>query len=530
MSHDTSDADVDSKRADTVPPRRSVSVAAIVEESAHRHADAIALIAGDEQVTYRDLWHQIQACAGALAARGVTRGTPVAVMMPNIPDFPRLYYAVLALGGIFVPVNTQLKSEEICHVLADSGARLVVCAASFLEYAGPASERVGVPLVTVLASDESSHAFPRFEDEVACASPIDTYEPQRADDIATILYTSGTTGEAKGAASSHVAILLHIHALLLDAVDIRLGDRLLGCLPLFHTFGQTATMNAAFRVGATTILMRDFDGDEALRLMVEQRVTILMGIPGMFSALLAAADRSSVRPPLRYGVSGGAPLPSPLLDAIRDVYSIEVHEGYGMTETSAVIAMNHVHAVPQPGSVGKRVWGAQVQVVDPSVLDRLAPLPRGELGEIVTRGHHVMAGYVNRPADTEHAVVDGWFRTGDVGTIDEDGWIRVVDRISDMIIRNAYNVYPREVEKVLERHPGVARCAVLGVPHAAHGQEVVAAVVAEPGFELDTSEVIAYVRDRIAFFKHPREVVIVDALPLGPTGKVLKRELAALFT
>jgi len=507
----------------------SVSVAAILAESAERHADRVAVVVGDVSTTYRELWDETRAYAGALAERGVGEGTRVAMLIPNVADFPRVYYAVLALGGVVVPVHALLKAEEIAYVLRDSGSALLVCAGPLLEQGGKGAGLAGVPVISVLVPASTEGGPDRLEELAQAATPIRTYVPRRPSDTATILYTSGTTGQPKGAEGCHLALVMQVDVLLLDTFDLRTGDRILGCLPLFHTFGQTCTMNASFRTGATIVMVPRFDGDTALALMVEHDTQVFMGVPTMYFALLAAAGRNPARPSLRYAISGGAAIPVAVIDAFREQFQAEIHEGYGLTETSPVASFNHVGVAARPGTVGKPIWGVQVEIADPEHEDRVELLERGTLGEIVIRGHNLMNGYLNRPEDTARAVVDGWFRTGDLGTIDDDGYIRVVDRTKDMILRNGYNVYPREVEEVLARHPAVAQCAVFGVPHEEHGQEIVAAIVAQADAAVDAEEVVAYMRERIASYKYPRRVEVVEALPLGPSGKILKRALVERF-
>jgi long-chain acyl-CoA synthetase len=288
-------------------------------------------------------------------------------------------------------------------------------------------------------------------------------------------------------------------------------------------------MNVAFRAGATVVMVPKFDGDTALKVMVDEGCTIFMGVPTMYMALLDAATRSDQRPDLKYAISGGAALPVAIIDRFRDVYGAEIHEGYGLTETSPVATFNHVGRTPRPGTIGTAIWGVDVEIADPEVQDSIVLMPNGSIGEIVVRGHNIMNGYLNRPDDTAKAIVDGWFRTGDLATKDDDGYYTIVDRTKDMIIRNGYNVYPRQVEEVLATHPEVAMAAVFGVPHDLHGQEVEAAVVLTTGATVTAEELVAFVAAEIAAFKYPRVVHLVDALPLGPSGKVLKRELVERF-
>jgi long-chain acyl-CoA synthetase len=523
----------------------TASVAAILAESAARHPDDVAVIVGPTSTTYAELWQQTLAYAGALRARGVGPGDRVAMLVPNVADFPRVYYATLALGAVAVPVHALLKRHEIEYVLRDSGSRALVCAAPLLAEGGAGARLAGVDVVTVLAPPAGADAGggatagdasggdaapDRLEDLAVAADPLDTYVPRDPFDTATILYTSGTTGKPKGAEGSHLALLEQVNTNLMTTFDMRRGDVLLGALPLFHTFGQTCTMNTGFRVGATIVMLPRFDGDAALAAMVEHGCEIFMGVPTMYMALIAAATRSEARPPLRYAVSGGASLPLAVLEKFQQVYDAPIHEGYGLTETSPVATFNHVGVPPRPGTIGTPIWGVDVEIADQHVEDSIVLLPRGEIGELVIRGHNLMNGYLDRPDDTAKAIVDGWFRTGDLGTKDDDGYLTIVDRTKDMIIRNGYNVYPRQVEEVLALHPDVTMAAVFGVPHELHGQEIEAAVVLRDGATATPGELVAFVADEIAAYKYPRVVHVLETLPLGPSGKVLKRELVDRFS
>ncbi len=507
----------------------TMSVAAILAETASRMPDNIAVVVGESKTSYAELWDQTRGYAGALSARGVGEGTPVAMLIPNVADFPRVYFAILALGGIVVPIHALLRAEEIEFVLRDSGSVLLVCAAPLLGEGAKGAALAGVDVLSVLLPAASEDLPPRLEDEAAAAAPIVGYVPRNPFDTATILYTSGTTGQPKGAEGCHLALIEQVNVLLLNTFDMSADDRILGCLPLFHTFGQTCTMNLAFRTGATVVMVPKFDGDTALRIMNEQQATIFMGVPTMYMALLDAATRNPERPPLRYGCSGGAAIPVAVIDRFREVFGSEIHEGYGLTETSPVATFNHVGVTPRPGTVGQPIWGVEVEVADPESVDRIELLPAGELGEIVIRGHNLFKGYLNNPVETAKAVVDGWFRTGDLGTKDADGYVTIVDRTKDMILRNGYNVYPREVEEVLARHPAVAQVAVFGVPHETHGQEIVAAIIRVAGEAVTEVELIDFAREHMASYKFPRQVQFRDAFPTGPSGKVLKRTLVAEY-
>lgn len=527
-------------RADalTGPGLGSLSVASLLASSAVRHADRVAVVCGDQRTTYAELWDQARAVAGALRARGVGAGDRVAVLVPNTTDFPRVYFGVLALGAVVVPVHLLFTAEEVEHVLRDSGAVLVVAAAPVLAAALPAAAAVGLPVVTVLVPDDRVDAVPapRLEDEARAAEPLERLVPTPPLAPATVLYTSGTTGRPKGAVGSHLAIVENVNVVLIDCFDMRTGDVVFGGLPLFHTFGQVCVMNTAFRIGATVLLLPRFEPAAALAVMEAEGANVFIGVPTMYGALLQAAgphrEGGHELPPLRFAVSGGAALPEAVLARFEDVFGAPVHEGYGLTETSPVVSFNRVGERAVPGSVGHAVWGVEVEVADASHPERVSPVPVGERGELVVRGHDLFKGYLGDPDATAEAVVDGWLRTGDIATKDADGRIRIVDRAKDMIIRNGYNVYCREVEEVLVRYPGVASVAVFGVADDEHGQEVHAAVVvedSEAGRAFDAEAMVAEARTHLAAYKWPRVVHVRPALPQGPSGKVLKRELVAEY-
>jgi len=506
----------------------TLSVAAILAEGATRYPDLNAITMNSVSTTYRELWDETKAYAGALKEQGVTEGDRVAVLIPNVTDFARVYYAILALGATAVPIHALLKASEISYVLEDAQAKLLVCAAALLGEGAKGAQNSGIQLLTVM--DPEASAGNRLEDLAAQATPITTYLPRRAEDIATILYTSGTTGKPKGALGTHLALLEQTHSTLLNTMDIRPGDKLFGGLPLFHTFGQTCVLNTGLRIGAEVMLLPKFTAEAALDLVLDADIDVFFGVPTMYVALLeAGAKREGMPTKLRYAISGGASLPLSVLSAFEQRFGSRIHEGYGLTETSPVACFNHVGREPRPGTIGTPVWGVDVEIADPAYPDEIRLLPRGELGELVVRGHNLFSGYLNRPEATAEAVVDGWFRTGDLGTKDEDDYLRILDRTKDMILRNGYNVYPREIEEVLTSHPEISNAAVYGVPHEKHGQEIAASVTLKAGSTLSAEQVSVWAKEQMAAYKYPRHVQIVEQFPLGPSGKILKRELVAQF-
>ncbi|GHB67888.1 AMP-dependent synthetase [Streptomyces umbrinus] len=508
----------------------TLSAADVLADSATRCPDHTALVAGRRRISYGDLWLTARRYAAVLRERSIGPGDRVALLLSNTPAFPAAYFGVLAAGATVVPVNALLKTEEIEYILRHSEVRALLCAGSLLGEGERAAKRAEVPLLTVETDDDGTGtALDRL---AARAVPVETPVPCAPDDIALILYTSGTTGRPKGVMLSHLNLVLNIDTTMLSPFDMRPDDVLLGCLPLFHTFGQVCGMGTCFRAGATLVLMPRFTPDGALDLMVRERCTVLMGVPTMYITLLEAAARDTRRPPLARAYSGGSALPVRVLQDFETTFGCPVYEGYGLTETSPCVAYNQSAWPRRPGTVGKPIRGVEAEIARAGTEDRIVLLPPGEVGEIVVRGHNVMSGYLDDPAATEAALVDGWFRSGDLGVKDPEGYLTIVDRKKDMIVRGGYNVYPREVEEILSRHPSVAQAAVIGLPDARYGQEICAVIVPRPGaptVESLAEDIIAWTRRRIASYKYPRRVEFAATLPLGPSGKVLRRELVALL-
>lgn len=500
----------------------SLTLAAILAESAVRHPDRDAVVIGPQRTSYRKLWEETRRYAAVLRRAGIQPGDRVALLMPNVPDFPRAYYAILSLGAVVVPVHALLVAREIGFVLTDSRAKMLIAAGPLLAQGAPAAERAGVPLLAVLGGD----GVERLDEQAAEIEPIVTYVERQSDDEAVILYTSGTTGTPKGAILTQLNMTMNAVISAAQVVYLAPDDVILGCLPLFHSFGQTCTMNAGFFAGSTLVLLPRFDGAAALDLIINEQVNVFMGVPTMYIGLLAAARADERRPGLRMAISGGASLPVAVIDAFAEVFGADIYEGYGLSETSPVATFNQQVFGRKPGTVGRPIWGTDAEIAAPEIEDRIELLPQGEIGEVVLRGHNIFAGYLNNPEATAAVLVDGWFRSGDLGKKDADGFLSIVDRKKDLIIRGGYNVYPREVEEVLAGHPGVAQVAVLAVANEVHGEEICAVVVRSPeGSDLDQDTLITWSKERLGQHKYPRRVEFFETLPLGPSGKILKREL-----
>ncbi len=491
-----------------------LNLASIVTESAAQVPDSPAVRLGGAELTYAELDERSGRLAAMLRERGLQPGDRVGVMLPNVLEFPVSYYGVLRAGGVVVPMNVLLKRREIAFYLEDSGAQLLLAWHGFAEEARGGAEDAGAEMVEV---EPQSFGALLAEHEPA-TELADTAE----DETAVILYTSGTTGKPKGAELTHLNLHRNADVSSRTTCEIAAGDVFFGGLPLFHSFGQTVSMNASLMVGACLTLVPKFDPAEALETMQRDGVTHFYGVPTMYGALLHHPERESYdTSTLRQCITGGASMPVEVLRGFEEAFGAIVLEGYGLSETSPVSSSNHPGQERKPGSIGTPLEGVEMKVVDEDDNE----VPQGEVGEIVIRGHNIMKGYWQRPDATEEAMRGGWFHTGDMARTDEEGYFYIVDRKKDLIIRGGYNVYPREVEEVLYEHPQIREAAVLGVPHDEWGEEIGAAVVLHEGEELEPDEVSAYVKERIAAYKYPRIVWFLDDLPKGPTGKILKREI-----
>ena len=483
-------------------------------ESCSRHPARAALIVEGRTITYADLAAAVTDASGSLRALGVERGQRVAVLMTNGSSFVEAYFSALAVGACVVPLNPLLVRGELENLVRDSGSSILLTAGDLVSTAADVAAVAGCRLAV-------------WSDLPAPTAPADP-AAVRGDDDAVIIYTSGTTGTPKGAVLTHSNLLWNAW---ISASTTLFGlteqDVILAALPFFHVYGMTCVMNAGLLSGSSLVVMPRFDSELALQLMKRHHVTVFEGVPTMYVALLEAAQQEGAKvPALRLCTSGGAPLALSLLTEFESKFGTFVLEGYGLSETSPMTCFNQPHFPRRPGSVGRPVWGVDVEIAREDVPQRVERLPAGERGEIVVRGHNVFKGYLNRPEATAASVVDGWFRTGDIGIKDDDGYVTIVDRKKDLIIRGGYNVYPREIEEVLKAHPAVADAAVVGRPDARHGEEVVAVVRLESGSVEKADTILRWVSERVGRYKRPRELMVVDHFPLSATGKILKRELA----
>jgi len=501
----------------------SFNLAAILSESARSAPDRPVAVFDGGQLTYRHLEMASDRVAANLAAAGIEPGDRIALQLPNIPQFLVAYFGILKAGAVVVPLNVLLRAPEVAFQLSDSGARVLITWEGVLAEAAKGGEAAGIGQIYAVGHAAGAGGALPFERLLEGASlPVEMVMRDPVD-TAVIVYTSGTTGRPKGAELTHIQ--LYMNADIPGRLfGVRPDDVVITALPLFHVFGLSSILDCCVRFGATMSLIPRFSPAAVLAAVQRDRATIFEGVPTMFADLLSYPglddyDLSS----LRVAISGGASIPAPVLDAFEERFGLVILEGYGMTETASTTTFNPSEAERRAYSVGKPIWGTETQVWDSGC----RPLPPGpeHVGEVVTRGLHVMKGYLNQPEATANAFTGDWLHTGDLGYFDEDGFLFIVSRKKELIIRGGYNVYPSEIENVLHAHPAVAEAAVVGVPDERLGEEVMAVVIARGAVELRETELVAWCRERLAAYKCPRIYRFRSELPKNTLGKVLKDEL-----
>lgn len=516
-------------------------------ENSKAFGDAVWLVYEDDELTYAEHYAKVAGLAKALIEDyGVAKGDRVAIAMRNYPEWCIAFFAAASVGAIAVPLNAWWTAPELEFGLTDSGSKVLIADAERADRLAEVLPRIGVPLIVA----RPDAPLPDGARDIASFDTADSLPDVEIapEDPATIFYTSGTTGRPKGALGSQRAICGNVMSTLYSAFREGLRDgktlaemaaeaanrteqaKYLVAVPLFHATGCHAVMLTGFHVGAELTLMYKWDAGEALRLIEERRIQSMTGVPTMVAQMLAHPDFPNRDISSMTGLgSGGASAPPVLVERVRaKVPTAAVGNGYGLTETSAVTTTNRGKDYERhPDSVGLAVPICDVEVVDILTGEEL---PRGEVGELRIRGANVVDGYWNRPDATAETIVDGWLHSGDLARMDEEGFVYIADRAKDMIIRGGENVYPAEVEAALHTHPGVADCAVLGIPDEIMGEEVAAVVKPHPGVELTVEKLTEYLAERIAKFKIPTHVNIQTAeLPRNAAGKILKRELKGDF-
>jgi len=519
----------------------TLNLASMIAHHARLAPQKEAIVWNDIRLTYGQLEAMSNKVANALVSLGIGHGDKVALSCPNVPYFPIVYYGIMKAGAVVVPLCVLFKPREIEYHLNDSDAKAIFVFEGTEELpmgrmAKEAFERVDSCENLIVLTKEPAGASPFPEHKTLTqliSNQPDKFEiyPTKPEDTCAILYTSGTTGQPKGAELTHFNIMSNaattyqIHLPVLDFTD---GEQMtcLITLPLFHTTGQTVQMNTNMYAGNRSVLLPRFEPRSTLETMEKEKVNFWVGVPTMYWALLKYAedtgyDVSRIAENMKVASSGGAPMPVEVMKAFEAKFNVRVMEGYGLSETSPLACFNHFEKLTKPGTVGQAIFGVEVKCFDED--DK--PVKPGERGEVVIRGSNIMKGYYKRPEATAEVFRNGWFHTGDIGILDKEGYLSIVDRKKDMILRGGYNVYPRELEEVIMSHSAISLCAVVGVPDERLGEEIKAFIVLNNGHELSAEAFIDWCKQQFAANKYPRYVEFRESLPVGATGKLLKRAL-----
>jgi len=495
-----------------------MNIAQHVERAANFFPDRPAIIFEGSELSYRELNLRANRLANALKANGVQGGDRIALYLPNIPNFAICYVAALKAGAVAVSINSIFKSEEVKYIVNDSGATILFTVGELLHNV-PRADCPSLKHLVVCEGDAEGNVS--LEEWLSRGASDARAMDLDREDPAVLLYTSGTTGFPKGATLTHGNVVSNIYATMHHA-GFRHDDRMMLFLPLFHVFGQNFIMNATFNACATLVLHRRFVPDQVLDSIQRHRATMFFAVPTIFINLLSTDlsryDLSSIR----YDFSAAATMPQEVSRRWSERFKRPVFEGYGLTECSPFACYNHDFR-HKFGSVGTAVENFELKIMDEH--DREVPL--GEWGEICIKGPGVMKGYWGKPDDTATALRDGWLHSGDIGTMDNEEYVFIVDRVKDMINVSGFKVWPAEVEQVLYRHPAVREVAIYGVSDPIKGEAVKAAVVLKEGSQATGDEIVAFCRDRMAVYKAPASVEFVKELPKSATGKILKRVLRA---
>lgn len=492
-----------------------------LKRSVRKSPDSNAYIYGDKSVTYKELNQQVDRFASGLFAQGIGKGDGVALLLGNSPEFVIAYYGILRLGASVVPINPLFTPAEISYILDNSQAKAVIAHVSLEPKILAVKEQLK-NLELVIYTDGKDQEC-TWEHLMETSDHIFENPFIHEDDIAVILYTSGTTGKPKGVLLSHRNLTSNADSLS-KLIELHEEDRVVAVLPMFHVFCMTVSLNAPIACGATVIIVPRFSPSDVVSQIREKKATVFVGVPTMFSFIYQLPEATSNDfSSIRSCVSGGASIPVELLQKFEDKYNVCILEGYGLSETAPVVLFNPLRGTRMPGSVGLNIDRVKTKVVDADGEE----LPRGEVGELVVQGPNVMKGYLRMPEDTAAVLKDGWFSTGDLARMDEQGYVYIVDRKKDMIIVGGYNVYPREVEEVLYQHSSVVEAAVVGVPNEEYGESVKAYVVVN-NEQIKINDIIQFCESQLVKYKIPRHVEFLAELPKNSTGKILRRVLRQL--
>ncbi|HOI72711.1 MAG TPA: long-chain fatty acid--CoA ligase [Syntrophales bacterium] len=495
----------------------------MIETQAARFGDKAVIRFLDEDVTYRQLDERSSLIANGLRKLGIRKGDRVCLLMDNGPEFYYVYFGIIKLGAIAGPVNCWWQTGEIQYLLNDSGAAALFVDAPYRVHSDRVREETPA-LKHMIARGFEAEGYLSFDDLLTGDSRLEEI-PIGWDDISTIVYTSGTTGNPKGVLLSHGNILTNSWQAS-KLADISEREVVMCFLPLFHVNGLVITGTAPMAVGAQIVLRKNFSASDFWDTVAQYRVNIFSGVPTVYQILLNTPGSEKVDvSSLRYGVCGAAPMPVEAIRRFEEMFNMIIVEGYGLTEGTAGATANPINGVRKIGSIGIPFEESEIRLVD----DDDREVPQGEVGEITIRGGHVMKGYFNKPEETAQTLRGGWLHTGDMAYRDEDGYLFIVDRKKEMIIRGGENIYPKELEGILFTHPKILEASVVGVPDPIYGEEVMACVVVRPGETLGEEELRDWCRQNMASYKVPRYIDFRDSLPKNIIGKVLKKELRGVL-
>ncbi len=493
-----------------------MNLANIINWGATYFPEREALVFEDKAFTYRELNACIHCVASYLGGRGISKGDRVALYADNRPEWLMLYYGVIALGATVVCMSAAYKSYELEHRINDSEPVLMVTTEAHFAHVPPREELPHLHDVLLIEEDDTLSLL--CETKGAGAEPARIVDCEPGDTCA-ILYTGGTTGTPKGAMLTH-------QNLLYTAQNVCFHERMVGAdrslcfMPLNHVFASNHIMNSGLYAGATLVLHKGFDMDAILSSIASNEVSRLYAVPTVYIRLLNHLECHKHLRSIEYSFSAAASMPSEIVRQWKDTFGLNMHEAYGMTETSSLVTFNHLYR-HKIGSVGTPAGVVEVKIVN----EADSEVPQGEKGEIMIRGPNVMKGYYNRPDETGKAIKDGWLRSGDVGFLDEEGYLYITDRMKDVIISGGLNVYPREVEEVLYTHEVIEECSVVGMPHEEYGEAVTAFIKLREDRTSSEDELIHFCKEKMASYKAPKRIIIMEELPKTPQGKILKREL-----
>ncbi len=511
-----------------------LNITSFLDDSAQKYADKPAFTFGETTVTFSQVNVAANQIANGLVKQGFKQGDKIAISCLNLPYFPMIYFGILKMGGVVVPLSVLLKTDEIQFHLENSDAKAYFCFDGTRDL--PMAKMGHEAFNNSSCCEQFFHIMGNpadtstFTDTLTLTQVMSKESNQfdalttSAEDTAIIVYTSGTTGQPKGAELTHSNMVMNA-MVCQEFMQFTPNDTQLITLPLFHIFAMTVQMNMGVYKGVHSVLLPRFDANDAADLIIKHKINIFVGVPTMYWGMIHGVEDKEkinlVAKSLRMAISGGAALPVNVLDEFKEIFELDILEGYGMSEGSPVVTFNQPDVGYKPGSIGTPIWGVQVKLVDDSGNE----VVQGEKGELLYKGHNVMKGYYNRPQANAKTITDGWLHSGDVAIKDEDGFYFIVDRTKDMIIRGGLNVYPRQVEEVMIQHEAVSLVAVIGVASEKFGEEIKAFVVLNDGMSVTANELKDFTKERLASYKYPREIEFLDALPMSATGKILKKEL-----